>query len=190
MHRQDVPVTKIMDRIKIFKMMMIPAALVFLFAANAAALSTGQKAPDFRVSSGKGEELTCDMLKGRVAVLFYETKDTVEKNRPLKDALNSLYSRMTPGERQGVARISVIRCSAFMPSVWRKNLREHSKKEGITIYGDWDGDMGSSYGMKPDDSNFLVIGRDGTVLELRSGAVEESDFSGIESLITRISGEK
>ena len=32
------------------------------------------------------------MVKGKVVVIFYETKDAVEKNRKLKNELNKFYN--------------------------------------------------------------------------------------------------
>jgi hypothetical protein len=47
----------------------------------------------FRVQSGDDEELTLDMIKGKVAAIFYENKDIVDANKRLKDELNCITSR-------------------------------------------------------------------------------------------------
>jgi len=145
--------------------------------------SEGEKAPYFRVTSGSNEVLTSDMIRGKIAVVFYETKDTIERNRPLKKELNAFYAKMPRADQDRIIKVAVIRCSAFMPVIWRRNLREHSKKEGITIYGDWEGSMERDYGMKADESNFLIIDKAGIVRMRRAGAISADDFHNIEDLI-------
>lgn len=145
--------------------------------------SVGEEAPYFRVVSGSNEILTSDMIRGKIAVVFYETKDTIERNRPLKKELNAFYAKMPRAEQNEIIKVAVIRCSAFMPIIWRKNLREHSKKEGITIYGDWEGSMERDYGMKADESNFLIIDKTGIVRMSSAGIIPVNDFHAIEDLI-------
>ncbi|MDD5440158.1 MAG: hypothetical protein PHS37_08235 [Candidatus Omnitrophica bacterium] len=123
------------------------------------------------------------MIKSKIAVVFYETKDTVERNRLLKEFLNTLYAKMPRAEQDEIIKVAIIRCSTFMPTIWRRNLREHSKKEGITIYGDWEGLMERDYGMKADESNFLIIDKTGIIRMSRAGVISGNDFHSIEDLI-------
>jgi len=123
----------------------------------------GKKAPFFKVKSGDDKELTLDMLKGNVAVIFYETKETVEKNRTLKEALKKL-GRDEDYPSGRLVAVAVVNCSgAFWPltRIWRSKLVENSKKEGLTIYGDWDGKMSLDYRLKPDESNVIVVDSEG-----------------------------
>ena len=50
----------------------------------------GSKPRFFKVKSGDDKELTLDMLKEKVAVILYETKEVIEKNQALKEALKKL----------------------------------------------------------------------------------------------------
>ena len=154
-----------------------------MIAPAAGAISAGEGSPYFSVTSGDGEVLTSGTLKGKVAVVFYETRDTKEKNRRLKDDLNAFYAGKPAVEQSGILRIAIIRCSNFFPNVWRRSLRENSKKEGITIYGDWSGSMEKDYGMASGESNFLIIDRSGIVRYARAGAVPEEDFHIIRKTI-------
>lgn len=156
---------------------------ISLYAAQAMGVTAGESAPNFNVTSGSGEVLTLDMLKGKTAVIFYETKDTAEKNRALKDRLNTFYDLMPSDAQNKVVRIVIIRCSAFMPTVWRRNLRENSKKESITIYGDWDGLMEKNYAMRPNDSNLIVIDSFGVIRYAASGIVPAEGFDAVKKII-------
>ncbi|HOX23469.1 MAG TPA: hypothetical protein PLL10_08400, partial [Elusimicrobiales bacterium] len=121
---------------------MVAAALSsFLLVANAAALDNGAAAPDFSVISGEGQRLALEDIKDRAALVLYETRETKEDNRELKNALNKLYAQNSELGKASIV-LSVIDCSgAAWPfkGIWRKELAKNSEKEKITIYGDWDG---------------------------------------------------
>ncbi len=68
----------------------------------AAYLTIGGAAPFFSVESGEDENLTLDMLRGKVIILFYETREVVRKNGEFKDYLKSLYN----GQPEAVRKIS------------------------------------------------------------------------------------
>ena|SRR2546422_9500242 len=57
----------------------------FQSSSLAASGLIGSAAPYFKVQSGDEKELNLDMIKGKVIVIFYETKDIVENNKRIKD---------------------------------------------------------------------------------------------------------
>lgn len=149
-------------------------------------LKIGTKAPSFEVKSGDNKILTLDMIKGKIIVIFYETKDVVEKNRQLKDELNKFYNEQPDTVKELIVRLAVIDCSsAFWPftEIWKSKLKENSKKEGITIYGDWDGKMKSSYKMKGEESNIVIIDRSGIIRYFASGKVNVDEIDKIKELL-------
>ncbi len=144
----------------------------------------GSAAPPFNVASGNKEILTLDDTKGKTIVLFYETKGAIENNRKLKTALNEFYDKQTPLMKKAIMRIAVIDCQGvFFRNVWEKALRKNSLKEGITIYGDWDGKMSTDYRAKKDESNVIIIDKKGTIRYYASGQVKDEDVSAIEGLL-------
>lgn len=156
-------------------------------------LKIGTVAPFFRVKSGEDKELTLDMIKGKVIVIFYETKDVVEKNRQLKDELNKFYNDQPKTVKELIVRLPIINCSsAFWPfaGIWKSKLNENSKREGITIYGDWDGKMFSDYKMKDKESNVLIIDKKGIIRYTVFGKVEDKEISEIKELLKEIGNEK
>lgn len=146
-------------------------------------ISTGEKAPYFKITSGNSEVLTADMLKDKIAVIFYETKDTKEKNRALKEDLNAFYKERSAKIQKEIMKVAVIRCSAFMPNIWRQSLRENSRKEGMIIYGDWDGAMQNEYGLAAGESNFIIIDKNGIVIYARAGFIPKEDFPAIRNIL-------
>jgi predicted transcriptional regulator len=152
----------------------------------------GSAAPYFRVQSGDDQELTLDMIKGKVIAIFYETKDIVEKNKRIKDELNKLYYEQTGIVKDVLVRLPIIDCSdAVWPflGIWKRRLREHSKKEGIAIYCDWKGKMSSDYKMKADVSNIVIIDKSGRIRFFTSGEVKAEEIDGVKELLKMLAAE-
>lgn len=126
------------------------------------------------------------MIKGKIILIFYETKDVVGKNQRLKDELNKFYDEQSDTIKKEIVKLPIINCSsAFWPftGIWKSKLRENSKKEGIIIYGDWHGKMFSDYKMKDKESNVLVIDKKGIIRYFRFGEVENEEIKNIKKLI-------
>jgi len=160
-----------------------------VFSVCLAGIKAGDMAPEFKVVSGDNEILGLEDIKGKLAVIFYETKDTTEKNRQLKDELNRFYDKQPDRAKKLILRISVINCEGVIfKAAWRNSLKQSSIKEGITIYGDWDGKMFDAYGIKDRESNLIIIGRDGKVKYSFAGRAQEKDFGNIRELLKREAG--
>ncbi|MCU0651934.1 MAG: hypothetical protein MUC39_03220 [Candidatus Omnitrophica bacterium] len=160
---------------------------IFTFANDSL---IGSVAPAFKVISGKKEVLASDDIKGKVAVLFYEAKSAIEQNRKLKTSLNVFYEGQPDSVKKDIVRIGVINCQGvFFRGAWEKGLRDNSLKEGIAIYGDWDGKMSAGYHIKEDTSNVIVIDRKGIIRYYASGKVEDRDISMIEELLESLGKE-
>lgn len=182
---------------KIFqKNLMLVVTMLNLLAFQSSSLAAsgliGSAAPYFRVQSGDDKELTLDMIKGKIIAIFYETKDIVENNQRLKDELNKLYYEQTGIVRDVLVRLPIIDCSdAFWPfrGIWKRRLREHSKKEGVTIYCDWEGKMSSDYKMNSDVSNVVIIDKSGRVRFFTSGEVKPEEINGVKELLIDLASE-
>lgn len=156
-------------------------------------LKVGTFAPFFKVKSGDDKILTLDMIKGKIIVVFYETKDVVEKNRKLKNELNKFYKKQKDAVKKLIVRLPVIDCSrTFMPFrwIWKSKLKKNSKKEKITVYGDWDGKMKSLYKMKDKESNVVIIDRKGRIRYFAYGKIEEQEINKIKELLEDIGDER
>jgi len=164
-------------------------ALSVSMPPTAAGSPVGKEMPGFSIASGKEETLTDRMVRGHVLVLFYESKETTEKNRELKKFLNAFYSSQSREVQRIVFRLPVINCkSAVWPitGVWKSSLRKHTKKEGYTIYGDWDGRMAINYGFRQDDTNLMIIDKKGIIRFFKSGFIDQSQYNGIRKLLTEL----
>ena len=146
----------------------------------------GRPAPDFQVKSGDNQSLSLNMIRGKVIVLFYESRDAIKKNSPLKDELKRLYVTQPADVQNNIFRLVVIDCSeAFWPQtpIWKSKLKEHSRKEGFTIYGDWDQRMLADYQLKPGDSNFLIIDKQGVIRYAAAHKIDNGQFEQIKDIL-------
>jgi cytochrome oxidase Cu insertion factor (SCO1/SenC/PrrC family) len=159
------------------------------FQAWAAYPGVGKPAPPFIVSSASDEKLTLDMLRGRVIVLFYESRHVIRKNIELKNELKDLYRSQPDRIKKDIFRLVVIDCAeaswVTLP-IWKNRLNEHSAKEGFTIYGDWTRSMLASYRMKDNESNFLIIDKDGIIRYAASGRIGNGSFEKIKQLLSSL----
>lgn len=165
---------------------------VFQSGALAASNLIGSPAPNFRVGSGDDKVLTLDMIKGKVTAIFYENRTIVDANKRLKDELNKLYHEQTDALRDVLLRLPIIDCSdAIWPfqGLWKRRLREHSAKEGTTIYCDWSGKMASAYRMKDDMSNVVIIDKTGIIRSFTSGEVTAEQINDAKKLLKELAGE-
>jgi peroxiredoxin len=161
--------------------------------SGAASQAPGRPAPNFLVESGASQKLSLDMIRGKVVVLFYESRQVTKKNLELKNELKRLYRDQPENLRRNIYRLVVIDCSkAIFPAtlIWKSKLQEHSKKEGFTIYGDWNRKMLSDYRFKADDSNFLIIDKRGLIRYAAAGKIAPGQFEKIKDMLCRLAGEK
>lgn len=166
--------------------------LLSLRGSSSASGLIGSEAPYFRVQSGDDKEVTLDMIKGRVILICYESRDIVKNNKRLKAELNKLYYEQTEAVKEVLVRLPVVDCSdAIWPFVgtWKRRLRERSREEGIAIYCDWNGKMSSDYRMKADESNILIIDKSGRVKFFTSGEVKEEDIHDVKELLKHLAAE-
>jgi len=166
--------------------------LLLSILSIAEGLKVGTNAPFFKIKSGDDKELTFYMIKGKTTLIFYETKDVVEKNLRLKRELHKFYKEQPDFTEKSII-LPVINCSgAFWPvtGIWKSKLRENSKKEVITIYGDWDGKMFSDYKMKDKESNVVIIDEKGIIRYYAYGKIEDEEINKIKELLRQLRSEK
>jgi peroxiredoxin len=149
-------------------------------------LNSGKPAPNFLVKSGDSRKLSLDMVRGRVVVLFYESRHVIKKNIELKNELKRSYQAQPLEIQRDILRLVVIDCSeaiwATLP-IWKRQLMANSRKEGFTIYGDWDRTMFKDYHMKAEDSNFFIIDKQGLIRYAAVGKIDPSQFGRIKEIL-------
>jgi peroxiredoxin len=158
--------------------------------SGAPLLKPGMPAPNFLVQSGDNKKLSLDMIRGKVIVLFYESRDAIRKNIELKNELKRLFGAQSANVQNDIFRLVVIDCSsgAAFPVclIWENKLKEASGKEGFTIYGDWNRKMFENYQMKAEESNFLIIDKQGIIRYSEAGKINHNKFGKIKKLLSTL----
>ena len=165
------------------------ALLVWILVPTGAQaiLATSEPAPSFSLVSGDNKKLTLDMLRGKIVVLFYATRDTVHVNDDLQHYLDALYDTQPQNIQNQIFRLLVVNTmEATSLTAWKEKLIETSTKLKITIYGDWTGGMYAAYRMRDNDSNFIIIDKRGIVRFAASGRIDSSRFEAIKKLILKL----
>jgi hypothetical protein len=148
--------------------------------------ASGTPAPNFLVESGDDKKLTLDMLRGKVVVLFYEDRKVIRKNIELKNELKQLYRSQPADVQKDIFRLVVIDCSeAYWPvtPIWKDRLVENSRREGFTIYGDWNKQMLEDYRLQPGESNFIIIDKQGIIRYAAASKIENGQFEKIKGML-------
>ena len=172
------------------KSVLIAAALMVcsLMPTGAQAiLATSEPAPSFSLVSGDNKKVSLDMLRGKVVVLFYATRDTVEVNDALQRYLDALYAAQPQNIQNQIYRLLVVNAmEATAVTTWKEKLSETSAKLKVTVYGDWTGGMFAAYRMRDNDSNFVIIDKKGVVRFAASGKIPNSRFEAIKKLLLEL----
>lgn len=169
--------------------LMAAALLVWVLAPTGAQaiLGTSEPAPSFSLVSGDNKKLTLDMLRGKVVVLFYATRDTIQVNDALQNYLDTLYAAQPQNIQNQIYRLLVVNAmEATAVTTWKEKLNETSAKLKVTIYGDWTGGMFAAYRMRDNDSNFIIIDKKGVVRFAASGKIANSRFEAIKKLLLEL----
>jgi predicted transcriptional regulator len=131
------------------------------------------------------------MIRGKIIIFFYETTNSFELNQPFKNILNKLYDIQDKKTKDRLFKLAVIKCtSAFWPftNIWKNQLTKQSEKRYFTIYGDWNGKMMRDYMLADDDSNIMVIGKEGIIKYYNHGKISESEGEKVKNLILSLIG--
>jgi predicted transcriptional regulator len=188
-----------MDLVKRIDFLKIPCLVIFIFFAALSlqwraysqekeAAHSGDKAPYFLVKAGDDKELALEDIKGKIAVIIYESTSSIEKNQKLKDELDALYDSLPDGVKEIIEKVPVINASETWPftALWQTKLRQQSRKRDITIYGDWSGGMLADYGLEADDSNIIILDTRSVIRYKNSGFIDDKEIQNIKKLLTRL----
>ena len=161
------------------------AALALLVSQAQALVGAGSLRPAGRVYDADDHTLDLRSINGKPILVLYEDKDSAKVNEPLKLEL----ARLAKGDRYrtAVALVPIADVQSF--DFWpvrgfvKDAIRGESKKQGATIYCDWDGNLQRSAGFKRGTSSVMLIGRDARVLFSHEGALPPDQRDRLISLL-------
>lgn len=159
---------------------------VFLSSVKAESVCAPVAAPPFSVETGDGKTVTSQSVKGKIVVMFYEKREVTKKNAEMKDRLNEIFDRQSDNIKQAIVRLPVIDCShVFWPvtEIWKKGLRDNSKRVGMTVYCDWNGRVSRDFQMSTGESNILILDGQGLIRYRFAGSIDRNQLEEIKNTL-------
>jgi uncharacterized protein len=153
---------------------------------NLQALQTGQPLPSLTLGAAEGgttegAAFSSDTLKNRVYVIFYVDPDEKDLNNPFSDALKA-----EGFDRSRFASVAIINMDAtWLPNFALESaLKKKQKEFPHTLYvKDLHKKGIKTWQIADDNSDIIIIDKEGKVLYLHEGKVPESSFATIITLI-------
>lgn len=149
------------------------------------ALEVGDAAPAFTVYAEGKEPLHSAALAGKVIILTYEAKDTVDKNKRFKDRVLEDFPR-EPDKVGSVTIVPVISCFEFIWPFSRfciNEVQRNASRLRLSLYDDRTGRLFKDYGMQENESNVVIIDQYGIIRYRHAGKIKNTDITGVIGLV-------
>ncbi|HEX2967018.1 MAG TPA: hypothetical protein VHO84_14620 [Syntrophorhabdaceae bacterium] len=123
--------------------------------------TTGPYAPVFSIETGEGKTINNDNIRGKIAVIFYETKDATRQNAETKGKLDEMVGRQSDSIKRMIVRHATIMDFSHVlwpiTELWKNGLRDNSKRVGMMVFCDWTGNVSRNFQMAYGQSNLVII---------------------------------
>jgi hypothetical protein len=164
---------------------LIPLALTAALWPVPAGAEGPREVPDFHAESGDQEVLTRSRVRGKVLLIWYEADGEQDINQALKFELKTFNTtRLTRPYRLLVIPFAdVSRIIWPFTAVARSKLQDISKEIGLTVYGDWDGSVQTSFRFPRGQPSVLIADDKGVIRWRAEGKVPAEKYGEIKALI-------
>jgi hypothetical protein len=143
-------------------------------------------AVDFSLPTTAGRDRSAAQLRGKVIVLFYETRGTITLNQHVKDAMGARFNR----DRSLINRFALVAaCNVAEYNSWpsqyfaREAISAVARSQRIELWLDWNRTLIQRLGLRDGTSNIVLIDRQGRVRERLYGRVTDG---GVGPLLDRM----
>lgn len=144
--------------------------------AQQAPVAGGAPPVDFSLPTTAGRDRSLAQMRGKVVVLFYETRGTISQNQHVKDAMGVRFNR----ERALANRITLIAaCNVAEYNSWpsqyfaREAISAVARSQRIELWLDWNRTLIGRLGLRDAASNIVVVDRMGVVRERHFGRLAD-----------------
>lgn len=166
-------------------------AIVLSSTVGLAIPNVGAVLPAAQVVDSDGRSFDLRSVRGRPILVVYEDKDSAHINDPFKAELGRL--ARTGSYRTTVALVPVadVRHYDYWPvrGFVKDAIRDESKKQGTSIYCDWNGDFSRALSLQPGTSSIILFGRSGNVLFAKAGRLSPGEIQRVITLLRAEVGE-
>ncbi|MBK8253178.1 MAG: hypothetical protein IPK82_10990 [Polyangiaceae bacterium] len=145
----------------------------------------GDDAPLGKVEDADGKTLETKSLKGKPVLIVYEDRDSATQNEKLKKELSVLAKGDKYKSKVALAAVADVSSYDFWPAKGfvKDAIREESKKQGTTIYCDWNASFRKAFKLTKGKSSIVLIGKDNKVLFAGEGSLSDADRKKLVDLL-------
>ncbi len=147
--------------------------------------AVGDDAPNGKVEDADGKAIETKALKGKPLLIVYEDRDSATQNEKLKKELGELAKGDKYKSKVALAAVADVSSYDFWPAKGfvKDAIREESKKQGTTIYCDWNASFRKAFKLSKGKSSIVLVGKDGKVLFAGEGSLSEADRKKVLALL-------
>ena len=122
----------------------------------------GDDAPSGKLEDANGKTLETKSFKGKPVLIVYEDRDTATQNEKLKQELSVLAKGDKYKSKVALAAVADVSAYDFWPASFfvKDAIRKESKKQGTTIYCDWNASFRRAFKLSAGKSSVVLIGKD------------------------------
>lgn len=169
----------------------LTTALAVTLVTGGARAQQPSGAVDATLKRSDGEPVRLSHWRGKPVILFYEDKDSVRLNAPLKERLFALASERGLMDSAWVVAVANLEKFNFFPArqIALSYVKDEEKKAGVPILVDLEGTLGADpWKLPKKTSNVLLLDAEGTVLYRYSGRMADKDMELFLALLARLVG--
>lgn len=147
---------------------------------------------DFTLPTTEGRTRSVSQYRGRVVIIFYETRDSTNENQQVKDALGQRL-RADPSLVQRFMLIPVANVGDY--NFWpahtfaREAISAVANSQHVVLWFDWNHALTQRLGMRDGTSNIVVLDRDGRVRFRRLGPMRATEIPGFLQQVQELANE-
>ncbi|MDC0710442.1 hypothetical protein POL68_18335 [Stigmatella sp. ncwal1] len=169
----------------------LTTALAVTLVTGGARAQQPSGAMDASLRNSEGSPVRLSRWRGKPVILFYEDKDSVNLNAPLKERLFELARERGLQESAWVVAVANLEKFNFFPArqIALSYVKDEEKKAGVPILVDLEGTLGKAPWKLPmKTSTVMLLDAEGTLLYRYSGRMAEKDIELFIALLARLVG--
>ena len=159
---------------------------ISLFAENLSdRLEVGMQAPEWIFKDANGKDYTMDYLEGKILKIDYMDPDKYQMNEPFNDELKKIVIVDSLISWDTFGGFGIVDCaSTWIPDfLIRKIAGNKARKFDSTILFDYDAKLRTSWGLKKNSYNVIILDKDRVCRAIVRGKITDEKQKELIQLI-------
>jgi hypothetical protein len=169
----------------------LTTALAVTLVTGGARAQQPSGAMDATLKRSDGKAVRLSHWRGKPVILFYEDKESVRLNAPLKERLFELAGAHGLMDSAWVVAVANLEKFNFFPArqIALSYVQDEEKKAGVPILVDLEGTLGAApWKLPTKTSNVLLLDAEGNVLYRHSGRMTDKEVEVFLTLLAQLFG--